>query len=150
MEFAVRRARSGDLDRLVEFTIAEAREAEGIHKPIENVYQGIETGLSDETISTYWVLENDRKQLVGNVSVVREWSDWNSGFYWWIQSMFIIPEYRGKGLANLLLQAIKEAAKKEKVIELRLYVHDQNDRAIRAYQKLGFRDSPYKIMTIDI
>ncbi len=146
MPFKVRKANIYDLDKLVEFTISEANEAEGIFLSMKNVQGGIKAGLEDDSIARYWVLENEKEQLVGNVSVVKEWSDWNSGYYWWIQSMFITPEHRGKGLINMLLKEVKTAAICENAIDLRLYVHKENKRAIRAYKKEGFRDSDYNIM----
>jgi ribosomal protein S18 acetylase RimI-like enzyme len=48
-----------------------------------------------------------------------------------------------------LLQATKDAAEGEGAIELMLYVHEQNERAIRAYRKSGFSDSDYRIMIMN-
>ena len=63
-----------------------------------------------------------------------------------IQSMFLMPDYRGIGLLETLLEEIKLAAKNEGAIELRLYVHKENNRAIKAYKKVGFCISDYKMM----
>lgn len=150
MNYTVREARSDDLERLVEFILAEAHEAEGITMIEDVVRQGIKTGLENKAIASYWVAEDRDGEVVGNVSAVQEWSDWRAGFYWWIQSMFILPEHRGQGLTPLLLQAVKNAASQAHALELRLYVHTQNSRAIRAYHKSGFQDAPYTIMTTDI
>ena len=150
MAFTVRKADMDDLNILVDFAISEAHEAEGITKPIKSVFNGVKIGLEDRSIAQYWVLEDGQRQIIGNVSVVKEWSNWNSGFYWWIQSIFIVPEHRGKGLITLLLQAVRKAANSENALEIRLYVHGKNTRAIKAYQKEGFQDSDYKIMTLKI
>jgi GNAT superfamily N-acetyltransferase len=146
----VRVANMNDLDFLVSFTLAEANEAEGSEKSSVTVSNGIRVSLENSAIAQYWVLENNEKKLIGSVSVVKEWSDWHAGYYWWIQSMFIQPEYRGQGLMNLLLNEVKEAAKTGDALELRLYVHKDNIRAIRAYNREGFLDSPYQIMTMNI
>jgi GNAT superfamily N-acetyltransferase len=146
MNVAVREAQLGDLDRLVEFTVSEAREAEGINKSAEIVSEGIKAGLENSAIAKYWVLEKDDGQVIGSISVVREWSDWHAGYYWWIQSMFITPAYRGKGLMNLLVQAVRDSAIREKALDLRLYVHNKNKRAVRAYEKAGFEGSEYTVM----
>ena len=82
----------------------------------------------------------------GNISALKEWSDWNAGYYWWIQSMYISPEYRGKGYVQMLLAAVQEEMKKENALELRLYVHKANKKAIRAYEKVGFKQSDYEVM----
>jgi len=64
--------------------------------------------------------------------------------------MFLRPEYRGIGLMDKLIEAVREAAKKEDAVDIRLYVHNKNERAIKAYRKSGFLDSDYHIMTMPI
>jgi GNAT superfamily N-acetyltransferase len=150
MAFDIRRARSADLESLVSFAVAEAKEAEGITKDSERVRQGITTALHDESVAMYWVLEQNNTGVIGGVSIVKEWSDWNSGYYWWIQNMYILPEFRGKGLMERLIQALKDTARNEDALELRLYVHKNNAQAISAYQKVGFFDSDYRIMTMNL
>lgn len=147
MEYNVRKANRGDLGKLVEFTISEAYDAEGITKSEDSVLNGVKAGLEDSSLAQYWILEDRKGQIIGNISFVKEWSDWNSGFYWWIQSMYIEPEYRGKGLMNLLIAEIQKQAQSQKALDIRLYVHRENTRAIKAYKKGGFRDSDYVIMT---
>lgn len=146
MKFKVRNAKLDDLDNLAEFVIAEANEAEGIIKSSEIVLNGIKAGLENPDIARYWIIENENGNPFGNVSVVKEWSDWNCAFYWWIQSMFLLPNYRGIGLMEALLKEVKLAAENENAIELRLYVHKDNDRAIKAYKKVGFCNSDYNMM----
>ena len=150
MTFHIRRATSADLERLVSFAVAEAKEAEGIKKDSERVRQGVTTALNDDSIARYWVLEKNNTGVIGSVSIVKEWSDWNAGYYWWIQNMYILPEFRGKGLMQRLIQALKDTARNEDALELRLYVHKNNAQAISAYQKAGFFDSDYRIMTISL
>ncbi len=146
MKFKVRNANLDNLDKLVEFVVAEANEAEGIVKSPDIVLNGIKFGLESPDIARYWIIENENENPVGSVSVVKEWSDWNCAFYWWIQSMFILSAYRGMGLMETILKEVQSAAKNESAIELRLYVHKENTRAIRAYQKAGFRNADYTMM----
>ena len=150
MKFKVRNAKMDDLGPLVKFITAEAGEAEGISKSPDTIRSGIKSGLENSDIARYWVLESADGDLIGSVSVVKEWSDWNCAFYWWIQSMYIRPNHRGQGLMEALLQTVKHSARKENALELRLYVHAGNKRAIRAYQKAGFSDSDYKMMMLQL
>jgi GNAT superfamily N-acetyltransferase len=150
MDYVVRQAKLIDLGQLVEFTLSEANEAEGISKNCEKVRKGIRTALEDESVAVYWVIQDSHNELIGNVSVVKEWSNWNAGYYWWIQSMYIRPEHRGRGLMKKLLQTVRESARQGKALDLRLYVHKNNERAIKAYLKSGFVDSDYRIMRMDI
>ena len=143
----VRKASPSDLDIIVDFIAEEAREAEGRTLQRETLERGIGAALQDDSIADYWLLVSDIGIACGCTSVVKEWSDWNAGFYWWIQSMYIAPDCRGKGYLNTLLDAVAEAARTRKCLELRLYVHKDNRAAMRAYEKAKFRDSPYLIMS---
>jgi len=150
MNDVVRRADLGDLGQLVEFTISEAREAEGVSKEPEKAREGIRAALEDESFALYWVVQSEDNEILGNVSVIKEWSNWSAGYFWWIQSMFIKPEYRGRGLLEMLIQTVRESARQSNALEVRLYVHKDNARAIKAYKKTGFVDSDYRIMRMDI
>lgn len=146
----VRRAKLGDLEKLVEFTLAEASEAEGLSKNVEIARAGIRRALEDESVAIYWVLEDGHNEVLGNISVVKEWSNWNAGYYWWIQSLYIRPEHRGHGYMQQLIQTVKESARQHKGLDIRLYVYKNNKRAISAYLKSGFVDSDYRIMIMKI
>jgi ribosomal protein S18 acetylase RimI-like enzyme len=150
MDGIIRRAHLADLKTLVDFALGEATEAEGIRVNREKVRKGIQAALEDESVAIYWVLQGSRDEIVGNVSVVKEWSNWKAGHYWWIQSLYIKPEHRGRGLMEALIQKVRESARKNKALDLRLYVHKNNARAIGAYRKSGFIDADYQIMRMDI
>ena len=139
-----------DLGPLVKFITAEAGEAEGISKSPDTIRNGIKSGLENPDLARYWILESADGNIIGSVSVVKEWSDWNCAFYWWIQSMYILPSHRGQGLMEALLETVKYSARKENALELRLYVHAGNKRAKKAYQKAGFSDSDYKMMILQL
>jgi GNAT superfamily N-acetyltransferase len=146
MSVRARKADQRDLESLVAFTLAEAREAEGRTQDHAVVQHAVRAGLEDPSLSTYWVVETEDGAVVGSASVVREWSDWNAGHYWWIQSMFIEPAFRGRGLMKRLLEAVVTEARRHGAIELRLYVHENNHGAIHAYERVGFSAAPYLIM----
>jgi len=146
MDLKVRRAELKDLEKLIGFAYEEAREAEGVEKVPGTLRTGIMTALVNKDIALYWVLVDRDDEPVGNVSALWEWSNWNAGYYWWIMSMYIAPEYRGKGYAALLLDTVKAEAKKQGALDLRLYVYEDNTRAMKAYEKTGFVESKYKVM----
>ena len=143
----VRPARISDLPTIVEFIAEEAMEAEGRTQDRATLERGIGTALIDDSVAKYWLLVDDAGVACGCTSVVKEWSDWNAGFYWWIQSMYIAPAHRGKGYLGVLIGSVADAARAQSCLELRLYVHKQNKLAIRAYEKVGFSKSPYVIMS---
>ena len=143
----VRPAGISDLTTIIDFIAEEAMEAEGRTPDRATLERGIGTALIDDSIAKYWLLVDDADVACGCTSVVKEWSDWNAGFYWWIQSMYIAPTHRGKGYLGVLIEFVADAARDQSCIELRLYVHNQNKLAIRAYEKVGFSNSPYVIMS---
>jgi GNAT superfamily N-acetyltransferase len=57
--------------------------------------------------------------------------------------MYVEPAYRGKGVNQLIIDALKAWARSQNLTELRLDVYTTNDNAIRAYEKAGF--TPYLI-----
>ena len=86
-------------------------------------------------------------RVVGSMSVVAEWSNFLGGDYWWIQSLYILPEHRGQGLVDQLLADLSARAMAAGALDLRLYGYDTNERALRAYQRCGFAVAPYIVMT---
>ncbi len=147
MNYMVRKAQYKDLDKLTFFAVAEAHEAEGAEMDPSIVRRGVESGLSNPAIAMYWVVETDQGEVVASASVVKEWSDWNANYYWWIQSLYVIPDHRGRGLPDILIEAVAFKAREQGAAELRLYVHEHNSRAIKAYCRCGFVNLPYKIMS---
>lgn len=145
----VRKAELTDLATLVEFTAAEFMEAEGSTNIPATLENGIRKALVDNSVALYWVLLDDQNRHVGSVSALQEWSDWNAGYYWWIQSMYLRPGARGKGYMSLLLDAVKSEMQRQDGLQLRLYVDKGNHAAIKAYQKANFIHSKYKIMTLE-
>jgi ribosomal protein S18 acetylase RimI-like enzyme len=146
-EFQVRAATLEDLSTLIGFIVQEASEAEGRAPGTEKISKGIRMALEDPQLARYWVLEHvPSRRLVGSVSSLTEWSDWNGANYWWVQSMFVLPEYRGRGLVNLLMSRVEAEGRAQGAIELRLLVHGENKAAIRAYEKTRFLEGPYRMM----
>lgn len=145
-ECTVRRAELADLETLVAFTLAEAEDAEGADKDVNVVERGVRMALEDPSLATYWLAEAAGARVVGSTSVVTEWSNWHGGHYWWVQSLYVVPEHRGHGLARLLLETLAQEARAAGAVDLRLYAHNSNRRALAAYRRCGFDVAPYTIM----
>ena len=145
--YTIRFAVAGDIDTLVAFTVQEAYEAERIVSDEAAVRRGVEGGFRNPPLATYWVAETSENRVVASTSVVTEWSDFHGGYYWWIQSLFIVPEHRGGVLVQLLIDHLARAAAASGALDLRLYAHSSNERALRAYRRRGFSVARYVIMT---
>ena len=145
--YTIRDALASDIDTLVAFTLQEAYEAEGVEQDVEAVTRGIRGAFAAPRPVVYWVAEESDGHLVASTSVSTEWSDFHGGYYWWIHSLFIVPEHRGSGLLEILLDHLQKAAEEAGALDLRLYAHESNERALRAYRRCGFTVAPYVIMT---
>ena len=138
MTLHIRNATATDLERLVSFALSEAKETEGLTKEPESIREGIRTAHINDSVALYWVIENDTSKVIGSAYVVKELSDWNAAYYWWVQSMYNLPEFLGKGIMDKLIRVVKNVARQERTLDLRLYVHSTNERAIRAYGTVAF------------
>lgn len=78
--------------------------------------------------------------------VTYEWSDWRDGLFWWLQSVYVLPPQRGKGIYKRLYAEVKRRAEEQgNVCGFRLYVERENQRAERTYRALGMAETHYKI-----
>jgi GNAT superfamily N-acetyltransferase len=53
--------------------------------------------------------------------------------------MYVRPAFRGKGINQLLLNALITWVKTKGISEIRLDVYDENSKAKNAYSKAGFK-----------
>lgn len=139
----IRRAVSRDTDSLVDFNQKMALETEGKQLDEAVLSSGVRAVFADPNKGFYVVAE-DGGSIVGGLLVTFEWSDWRDKWFWWIQSVYIAPEARGKGVYSRLYDFVKsEADAAGNVCGFRLYVERENVHAIRVYEKLGMERSIY-------
>jgi len=88
--------------------------------------------------------------MVGQAMVTYEWSDWRNGVIWWLQSVYVAPEHRRRGVFRALLAHIEAAARGSgDGVGLRLYVETENHPALATYQNLGFTPSGHAVFEKD-
>jgi len=144
----IRRATRSDLEVLVAGNIAIAHETEATILDPELVRPGVENVLRDETRGVYFVAEDH--EVVGQLLITHEWSDWRCGFYWWIQSVYVAPRARRSGVYRALHQHVLDEARRAKVLAIKLYVDRDNQGARATYAALGMRPSTYDIYEIGL
>ena len=82
----------------------------------------------------------------GQLMVTYEWSDWRNGWIWWIQSVYVEPAHRRKGVYRGLYRRLEEMAAEEgNVRGIRLYVMRENLGAKNTYESLGMHHSEYDL-----
>ncbi len=146
----IRPAQAGEVDAIVANTLAMALESEGKALEPATLTAGTRAVFHNPALGTYWVAIDASGRILANTLITVEWSDWNNVPYWWIQSLYIVPDCRGQGLFERLLETLEVAARRERVKEIRLYVEENNTRAIRAYQRNGFESGHYRTMIRDL
>jgi len=141
----VREAEPHEFRIITDFVLAMARDSEGVTLNPEIVEAGVQAALADCGKGVYYVAEADQG-LIGQVLVTTEWSDWNCCEYWWLQSVYVRPEWRRRGVFGLIYRHIVDRARESRAAAIRLYVHRDNEAAIRAYRRHGIADSEYIVM----
>jgi ribosomal protein S18 acetylase RimI-like enzyme len=149
MNLSIRLADSSDVSIIAEFNTAIAKETEGIELNREHLRKGVEALFADPSKGLYYIAESNGK-IVGQLMITYEWSDWRNATFWWIQSVYVHPEYRRRGVFRALYRYIETiAGTRRDVCGVRLYVEKENDRAQKTYEALGMRRSHYHMMEAD-
>lgn len=135
-----------DAPVLVEFNARMALETEAKQLDRATLTRGVERVLRDRALGRYFVVEGDDGALVGCLMITLEWSDWRDGHFWWIQSVYVREDVRGRGVySSLHNHVVDEARRAGNVVGVRLYVEPHNTRAQRTYEKLGMKKT-YDVM----
>jgi ribosomal protein S18 acetylase RimI-like enzyme len=141
----VRLACAADAQVLTEFNTAMALETEGKRLLPEVIGAGVRS-LLDDPASGFYVVAEEEGRAVGSLLVTKEWSDWRNGSFWWIQSVYVRPEWRRKGVYRRLYRHVQErAASDPAVCGFRLYVERENARAQATYGALGMKATRYLV-----
>jgi ribosomal protein S18 acetylase RimI-like enzyme len=144
-EIHVRRGTPADAAVVADFNIRMALETESHVLDPDTVDKGVLAALSDENRALYFVAEINGR-VVGQTMVTHEWSDWRNGDVWWLQSVYVHPDSRGRGVFRALHAEVERSARAARAVGLRLYVWNENVRAQATYGKLGWVDGNYRVM----
>ena len=141
----VRLAKPSDARAIVEFNAAMALETEGKRLLPEVIGAGVRSLLRNPEAGFYVIAESGARPI-GALLVTKEWSDWRNGAFWWIQSVYVQPAFRRRGVYRRLYRHIQGMARKDRnVCGFRLYVERENRRAQKTYRKLGMEKTRYLV-----
>ena len=144
-EIVYRDASFSDRDAIVGFQIAMARETEDVTLDRTICTNGVAAVFDDPARGRYFVGEAGGK-VVASLLITYEWSDWRNGVVWWIQSVYVEPELRGRGVYAGLYEHVKKLAlADDNVTGIRLYVDKRNERAQQVYARLGMNGEHYQV-----
>jgi len=146
---AIRKATLNDREIIIAGNLAMARETENKSLDSHTVRQGVTALLSDFNKGIYYLAEIDN-QIAGQLMITTEWSDWRNREFWWIQSVYIWPQYRRRGVYSALHRQIRRwAQESDAVCGLRLYVDRDNINAQQTYKSLEMVRAHYELYEED-
>ena len=141
----VRQAVPTDVETIASYNFALCRETEGRELDPVIVTHGVRRFVTESKRGRYFVAVIDG-QVVGQAAHTFEWSDWRNGEIWWIQSVYVHPDFRSKGVFRTLFMHIKELGEADvDCCGIRLYMERENDTARESYRRLGFSETVYVV-----
>ena len=138
-----------DINAIVQFQMDMAFESEGTILDRNTLEKGVGAALKDDDRGRYLVAKV-KEEVVGSLMLTREWSDWNNCWYLWVQSVYVVPTHRGKGIYTAMYQKVKDIAREEGIRQIRLYVDKDNTNAQRVYNQLGMTECHYLMFEEEI
>lgn len=140
----IRIATLKELDTIVNFQLAMALETEDLVLDKTILHKGVEAALADPHKGVMYVAEMPDGVVAGSLMITFEWSDWRNGWIWWIESLYVLPQYRKQGVFNRLYDHIRALVQADEQIKgIRLYVDKRNVRAQKVYEAIGMCGEHY-------
>jgi len=144
-DIAYREGRAADLESIVGFQLAMARETEELDLDRDVLTRGVAAVFADPSLGRYFVAEADGV-VIASLMLTYEWSDWRNGMVWWIQSVYVTPDFRGRRVYAGLYEHVQRLAAADPGIRgIRLYVDRRNVRAQEVYTRLGMNGEHYQV-----
>ena len=140
----VRPATDADLDILVAGNLALAEETERVRLDRSTLSEGVKAVLERRAPGQYWAAELDGR-VVGQLLITFEWSDWRNRMVWWIQSVYVWPEARRRGVFRALYDRVRQEARVAGAGGLRLHGDTTNTHAQRTYAALRMNGDHYRV-----
>jgi GNAT superfamily N-acetyltransferase len=140
----IRKATPFDSEIIISFQQKMAWETEQMTLAPDKIDRGVNAVFDDPARGQYWVAENENG-VAASLLITYEWSDWRNCNVWWFQSVYVLPEFRRKGIFRSMFQHIKDESTKEGIGGLRLYVETNNLPAQKTYEALGMTSLHYRM-----
>ena len=149
LKTTIREGRLEDAERIAEYNRSMAWETEKKKLDAATVLKGVQAGLGQPNLCRYFTAEVDGR-VIGQAMITYEWSDWRNGELWWVQSVYVDPDHRRRGIFRELFQHILSIAQNHpKVCGLRLYVEADNQIGMNVYRSLGMVPTGYHVYELE-
>lgn len=124
----VRKASAEDLDVLGYFSSCTARETEGRELDPARIAKSLKRVIDDPSLGQMFIAEFEGRP-VGSYQVNgREWTEWRDGIFYWITGLYVVPEFRRRGVMfDLYRAAVEWVREQPDGLGLRAYIHRDNN-----------------------
>ena len=134
-DITARKAIPSDFDTLFELFIDSGGGRMGSKRDL--LRNGLRKLLSSPELGFIIVAEADGA-IVGMLRVQFEWSPYRDGTFWWVENVYVVPEWRRKGVYGAMHKHVHDAAEADPAIcGIRLYAEEYNRGARRTYESVG-------------
>ena len=145
----IRYGNRNDLDAIITFQKEMALETESKELEHHVISEGVKAILEDEKKGFYVVAECNN-EVVASLMITQEWSDWRNAFFWWIQSVYVLLEFRRQNIFTRLYSFVENQTRNSPdVCGLRLYVEKENTSAKNTYESLGMKKTGYNLYELE-
>jgi ribosomal protein S18 acetylase RimI-like enzyme len=133
--------------------IAMSREfyhSDAVMRPIPdgNLYGTFDAVVSGSPYMDAYICEYDGK-TAGYALLAITYSNEAGGLVLWLEELYILPQYRGRGLGKAVIEFVEEQYR-TKVARFRLEVEGTNEKAISLYRKMKYARLEYQQMYKDV
>ena len=140
----VRKAKINDAQFIADANCQMALETEGLRLNEDTVIAGVKAVFENTSRGFYLLAETDGRK-VGCLLVTYEWSDWRNKQTAWIQSLYVLPEFRNQGAFKTMFAKVDAMVQSGKFAGVRLYVDSTNNKAQKIYKKFGMNGDHYML-----
>ena len=143
--FTIHKAQQKDIPYIVEFQQKMAFETEGLQLNNSILTKGVNTLFNHPEKGFYLVVISE-ETTIASVLLTPEWSDWRNSTFLWIQSLYVMPDFRKLGVFRQMYSNVKSMVdSSEEYAGIKLYVDEHNLVAQIAYSHVGMRHSHYRL-----
>jgi predicted GNAT family acetyltransferase len=130
---------------IADFQLKMALETEGIQLDKPTVLIAVTSVFDFPEKGNYFTASIDNT-VIASTLITYEWSDWRNKTIWWIQSVYVLPEFRRRGIFKQIYSHLQSLVNENPdVVGLRLYVDKSNKTAQKTYENLGMNGQHYQL-----
>jgi len=140
-QLIIRKAVLNDLDTLLVFeqgVISAERPFDTTLKNDPINYYDIEKMIAADDIELVVAVSEDKVIGSGYARIENAKPYLKHHQHAYLGFMYVVPEYRGKGVNKIIIDTLAKWAAAKNITELRLDVYQNNTGAVKAYEKAGF------------